>query len=77
MKDPNLYLGVGFPLVGTVLFIPALRGGDVSVLYPLISTQYIWASFWSVKWLGARMNGLKWIGIALIIGGVTLINVAG
>lgn len=76
LRNTNLYLGAGLPLVGTVLFIPALKGGQVSVLYPLISTQYIWASLWSQWWLGERMNSLKWAGIALIIVGVTLINLA-
>jgi len=76
LRNPNLYLGAGLPFIGTLLFIPALKGGDVSVLYPLISTQYIWASLWSMKWLGERMNTLKWAGIALIIAGVTLINIA-
>ncbi|MEA2037768.1 MAG: hypothetical protein U9O94_09740, partial [Nanoarchaeota archaeon] len=54
----NYYLMGGFALyaVGTVLFIPALRGGELSVLYPLVSTTYIWVSLWSTKFLGEKMN---------------------
>ena len=61
--------------VGTMLFIPALKGGDLSVLYPLIALSYIWVSLLSVKFLGEKMNKWKWIGIALIILGVTFIGI--
>tara|TARA_Y100000310_G_C20689917_1_gene821561 strand:- start:933 stop:1280 length:348 start_codon:yes stop_codon:yes gene_type:complete len=72
--DPYLLIGLLFYGLGTVLFIPALKGGDLSVLYPLISTTYIWVSLWSMWMLGEKMNSLKWIGVALIIGGVSLIG---
>jgi drug/metabolite transporter (DMT)-like permease len=72
--NPNLLIGLFFYGIGTVLFIPALKGGELSVLYPLISTTYIWVSLWSMRMLGEKMNSLKWIGVALIMGGVSLIG---
>ena len=69
-----LFLGVIFYGIGTVLFIPALKGGDLSILYPLIALTYIWVSFLSIKMLGEKMNRFKWIGILLIIIGVTFIG---
>ncbi len=72
----NYYLIGGFLLygVGTVLFIPALKGGELSVLYPLVATTYIWVSLWSVKFLKEKMNKQKWIGVLLIIIGVVFIG---
>jgi uncharacterized membrane protein len=70
----HLFGGVSLYAIGTLLFIPALKGGDLSVLYPLVSVNYIWVSLLSVKFLGEKMNKLKWIGIALIIIGVTFIG---
>ena len=72
----NYYLiaGVSLYAIGTVLFVPALKGGDLSVLYPFVSVAYIWVSLLSVKFLGEKMNKLKWLGIALIIIGVTFIG---
>ena len=67
--------GVALYGVGTVLFIPALRGGDLSVLYPFVSLNYIWVSLLSVRFLGEKMNRLKWLGVALIILGVSFIGI--
>ncbi len=70
-----LFGGVSLYALGTLLFIPALKGGDLSVLYPFVALSYIWVSLLSVKFLGEKMNKLKWFGIALIIIGVTFIGI--
>ncbi len=72
--NTNLILGIGCYALGTITFIPALKGGDLSVLYPLVSVVYIWVSLLSVKFLNEKMNKMKWLGIGLIIGGVALIG---
>ena len=61
-------------IVGGILIIISFRGGEVSVLYPIIATSYIWVSFLSIKFLGEIMNNFKWIGIASIIAGIVLIG---
>lgn len=72
----NYYLigGILLYIVGGTLIILAFRGGEVSVLYPIIATSYVWVSLLSVKFLGETMNELKWIGITSIIGGIILIG---
>ena len=70
----NLFGGVGLYAIGTILFIPALKGGELSVLYPFVALSYIWVSLLSIKFLGEKMNKYKWIGIALIIMGVSFIG---
>ena len=72
----NYYLLGGillYIIVGTLIII-AFRGGEVSVLYPIIATSYIWVSFLSIFFLGEVMNILKWIGIFSIISGIALIG---
>ncbi len=75
LKNRNLFYGVIFYGVSTFLFIPALKGGELSVLYPLVALIYVWVSFLSIKFLNEKMNSLKWIGIILIILGVSLIGI--
>jgi len=72
----NKYLifGILFYGLGTVLFIPALKGGELSVLYPLVASTYIWVSLWSIKFLKEKMNKQKWAGVLLIIIGVVFIG---
>ena len=75
MKNYHLFGGVFLYALGTVLFIPALKGGDLSILYPFVALGYIWVSLLSVKFLGEKMNLMKWAGIACIIIGVSLIGI--
>ena len=68
---------IGFFLYGlsTVLYVVALRREELSVLYPLVSTSYVWTTALSIKFLGEKMNPWKYIGLAGIIIGVILIGV--
>ena len=54
----NYYLIAGFAFyaVGTLLFIPALKGGELSVLYPMVSTVYVWVGLWSVLFLKEKIQ---------------------
>ena len=70
----RIIVGLVFYGLSSVLFIPALRGGDLSVLYPLVASSYIWVSIWSVLFLKERMTALKIIGIVLIIAGISCIG---
>lgn len=72
----NYYLISGFLLYGisTIPFILALKWGDLSIIYPSVATVYIWIAIFSIKFLGEKMNKWKWLGIALIIAGVTFIG---
>ena len=74
IKHPQLVIALFFYGIGTVLFIIALKGGELSILYPLVATTYIWTSLLSIKVLKEKMNFYKWLGIAVIIFGVTLIG---
>lgn len=73
----NYYLMISILIAGvtTVLFIIALKGGELSVLYPLVGLSYVWVCFYSKYMLNEEMNFLKWIGIGTIVVGVSLIGI--
>jgi uncharacterized membrane protein len=73
-KNPFLIIGVLIYGVSAVIFIPALKGGELSVLYPLVGLAYVWVSIYSIFMLKEKMNLLKWIGIIAIIIGVSFIG---
>lgn len=72
----NYYIigGIFIYIVCGILLILTFRGGEVSVIYPIFATSYIWVSLLSVKFLNEVMNKFKWIGIAAIISGIFLIG---
>ena len=75
LKNIPLMKGVVLYGLSSVIFVTALTGGELSVLYPLVSTVYILVAFFSMYVLKEKMNVYKWLGIALIIIGVSCIGV--
>lgn len=73
----NYYLltGMAIYVIGAFLMILAFRGGEVTVLYPIIATSYIWVSIISIFFLREVMNVFKWIGIFTIITGIVLVGI--
>jgi drug/metabolite transporter (DMT)-like permease len=73
----NVYLIVGVMVyaIAGILVIIALRGGEVSVLYPIIATSYIWVAFLSMYFLNENMNPWKWLGISTIFFGIVVIGI--
>ncbi len=70
----QLIVGVVLYGVAMVLFIYALKFGNVSILYPLIATSYIWVSLFASVFLGEAFPLYKWSGVLLIIGGIAIIT---
>lgn len=61
--------------IGVIFLIIAFRGGELSVLYPIIATSYIWVSLASSYLFETDfMNVYKWTGVIVIVVGVSLIG---
>ena len=71
-----IFIGIGLLLyaIGAVIMIIALKGGEVSVLYPIIATSYIWVSLLSIYFYQEPINFLRWTGIFTIIAGIIFIS---
>ncbi len=72
----NKFLMISLLIYGisSVIFIIALKGGELSVLYPLVGLSYVWVCLYSKIMLNEKMNKLKWLGIAVIVLGVSFIG---
>jgi drug/metabolite transporter (DMT)-like permease len=70
----QLMMGMVLYGFGAILVIIALKGGDVSVLFPIVTSSYIWVSLGSVYFFGEKMGLFKWTGVFLIIFGIVLIT---
>lgn len=73
----NPWIWAGFLSYGiaAVLLIVALKGGELSVLYPIVATSFVWVTL--VSWFVFKeFIGInKWVGVIAIIGGISLIGV--
>jgi len=62
-----LAAGVAGYLLSTVFFIAGLKSGELSILFPMVSTGYIWTMIWSRLIFGEPFTGPKFIGLGFIL----------
>jgi len=73
----GIILGFATYGVASVLLIVSLKGGELSVLYPMVALSFIWVNIFSPIFFGETMNAFKWAGVSVIIVGIILVNVGG
>ena len=74
----NLLAGIAIYIFAAGLLLVALKRGEVSVLFPMYATSYIWVSLLSTMFFPTDiMNIMKWVGIFFIISGVTALSAGG
>jgi drug/metabolite transporter (DMT)-like permease len=72
--SPYMLIGLFVYLVATVLWMYLLGEYEYSYIYPMISLVYVFGFAYS-KWLfREEINLYRWIGVALIIAGVVIVN---
>ena len=76
LANVNIWVGLSLYGCSTGLLILALRDGELSLLYPVISLTYVWVTIMSVVAFHEQMNAYKLMGIAVICAGVALLGKA-
>jgi len=77
LLNKDFLLGMLFYTISIIIYLFALKFGELSVLFPTASTIYVWVSILSQKYLEEKMNGFKWFGILMILVGVILLTLSG
>ncbi|VVB50992.1 4-amino-4-deoxy-L-arabinose-phosphoundecaprenol flippase subunit ArnE [uncultured archaeon] len=73
---------LNLPLVGgqliyafsAILLVAALGRGELSVLYPIFATGYVWVTLLSTVFLGESFGILRWAGVGFVLIGVSLLG---
>lgn len=73
VKNWKFLIGATLYASSALLFVYSLKKGDLSILYPLIATSYIWVSIFSRIILKEPISILNVFGIGLILAGIGLI----
>ncbi len=74
IMDVPLFAGLAVYGFGAILMIVALKHGELSVLYPLISLSYVWVAILSVLLFHESMPAAKIAGICTIMAGVATLG---
>jgi len=76
----NLPFVLGFVAygIGLMLMLMAFKKGELSVLYPIIATSYVWVSLFSpIIFPTDFMNFWKWVGVVVILVSVSILGFSG
>jgi len=72
--NTRLALGVTLFLGSSVFYALGIRGGELSVLYPMVSLGYIWTLLWSRLFFNEPFTRGKFMGLGLILLGVFFVG---
>ncbi len=75
LTNVKLFIGYLCYGVNTFLIALALKGRELSRLYPIIALTYVWVAVLSLYFLpDEHMNFFKTIGIVFVVGGVSVLG---
>jgi len=77
LLNTPLWIGVCCYGLGAIFMIISFRGGEVTVLYPIFATSYVWVIMLSSVLFGETITLVKVLAIIVIIGGISLISFGG
>jgi len=73
LTNYHLIIAIAVYCVSTVLYVYALNKENLSILYPIVATSYIWTLMFSKIFLKEQVGLTSWAGVFFILVGVTLI----
>ncbi len=73
---PSLWLGALAMVIGLVVWLLAIAQGDLSLVFPIGSLQYILVLFLAHKFLGEKVDRMKLVGTLLVMAGIVLMSVS-
>ncbi len=73
-RNFSLIMGVCIYGISAIIFIFALKNGEISMIYPLAATSYIWITVLSRFFLHEKITQQKIFAILFIILGASIIG---
>ncbi len=71
----QLWTGFLLYAMSAAVLIRSFKDGEVSVVFPVIASSYIWVALLSNHYFAEPISTFKWLGIALIVLGITVLGV--
>jgi drug/metabolite transporter (DMT)-like permease len=73
MRLPWMWMGVSLMAVGFFSLLALLSFQEVSFVVPVSALSYAAGAFGAKAFLGERINSNRWLGIAVVCIGVTIV----
>jgi uncharacterized membrane protein len=72
--NARLLFGIALFLGSSVIYVLAIKGGQLSVLYPMVSLGYVWGLLWAKLFFNEAVTKEKAMGLGLILLGVCFVG---
>jgi drug/metabolite transporter (DMT)-like permease len=76
LLQPAVFFGLGIYGIGTLLWMSAVSRRNISFLYPLTALNYVIVSVGGHIWFGEKISAGRWLGIAIVVLGVALLQLS-
>lgn len=73
LRSPWMWLGLAMMAAAFFSLLAALSIYDVSFVVPVTALSYVAGAFGSAAFLREHVNADRWLGVALVVIGVTLV----
>jgi len=73
LRQPWMWVGVAMMAVGFFSLLAVLSFRDVSFVVPVSALSYAAGAFGAKAFLGERISHNRWLGIAIVCVGVTIV----
>ncbi len=74
VTNSNVLLGVFFEALFFICLLILMRQSDISFLWPLTALSFVMTTLAALIFLGERVSGVRWAGVAFIMIGAALIS---
>ena len=70
----RLVAGICIYLISVSMYAVAIKNGELTILYPMVSLGYLWTLIWSRIFFKEPLTRNKFIGVGIILIGVVFLN---
>jgi uncharacterized membrane protein len=74
LGNPSVLAGVVLQAAFFAMYLTLLSRDDVSKILPMLAMDYIVVVLLAHAVLGEAITAARWLGVALIVGGVTMVS---
>ncbi|MGI0100350.1 MAG: EamA family transporter [Candidatus Micrarchaeaceae archaeon] len=74
LKNKTIFMGLCGYLVSFLLYLIALSGSQLSIVFPIFASSFIFVTILSAMKLGERISMVRAAGIAIIFLGIAIVT---
>lgn len=76
LTKPSIWIGLFSIAISLAIWLMALAEGDLSLVYPIGSLQFILVLFSAHIFLNEKIDKMKFVGTLLVVFGIILITIS-